>query len=145
MFIGFYFIWLVLFSLGYVFFIFYTQGVCFNGSASVLYLTATVIGAVSLNLANRGRYYFISWVASTVRETNFLTKLAIHFFSIELTSMSCTMCNCNKISFFTLPSSRYNFNNKLFSFQIFASLAMLCYAGNTVVILKSWRSKSEDM
>ncbi|XP_056618997.1 CKLF-like MARVEL transmembrane domain-containing protein 8b isoform X1 [Triplophysa dalaica] len=70
-----------------------TLGLCFNGSASVLYLTATVIGAVSLNLANRGRYYFISWVAST----------------------------------------------------IFASLAMLCYAGSTVVILKSWRSKSEDM
>ncbi|XP_055066814.1 CKLF-like MARVEL transmembrane domain-containing protein 8b isoform X1 [Misgurnus anguillicaudatus] len=68
-------------------------GVCFNASASVLYLTAAVISAVALNSANRERYYFISWVAST----------------------------------------------------IFASLAMLCYAGNTVVILKSWKSKSEDI
>uniref|UniRef100_A0A8C2KTW5 CKLF-like MARVEL transmembrane domain containing 8b n=1 Tax=Cyprinus carpio TaxID=7962 RepID=A0A8C2KTW5_CYPCA len=41
-------------------------GICFNGSASVLYLTAAVICAVSLNVAIRGRYYFISWVASTV-------------------------------------------------------------------------------
>ncbi|RXN05970.1 CKLF-like MARVEL transmembrane domain-containing 8 [Labeo rohita] len=27
---------------------------------------------------------------------------------------------------------------------IFASLAMVCYVGNTVVNFKSWRSKSED-
>ncbi|KTG45961.1 hypothetical protein cypCar_00044334 [Cyprinus carpio] len=67
-------------------------GICFNGSASVLYLTAAVICAISLNVAVRGRYYFISWVAST----------------------------------------------------IFASLAMVSYAGNTVVNFKSWRSKSED-
>ncbi|XP_051577330.1 CKLF-like MARVEL transmembrane domain-containing protein 8b [Myxocyprinus asiaticus] len=67
-------------------------GMCFNGSASILYLTAAVISAVSLNVAIRGRYYFISWMAST----------------------------------------------------IFASLAMLCYAGNTIVNFKSWRSQSED-
>ncbi|KAL1259101.1 hypothetical protein QQF64_009678 [Cirrhinus molitorella] len=67
-------------------------GICFNSSASVLYLTAAVICAISLNVAVRGRYYFISWVAST----------------------------------------------------IFASLAMVCYAGNTVVNFKSWRSKNED-
>ncbi|KAK7147811.1 hypothetical protein R3I94_010363 [Phoxinus phoxinus] len=69
------------------------MGICFNGSASVLYLTAAVISAVSSNVAIRGRYYFISWVAST----------------------------------------------------IFASLAMACYAGNTVVNYKSWRSKCEDI
>uniref|UniRef100_A0A672NID9 CKLF-like MARVEL transmembrane domain containing 8b n=1 Tax=Sinocyclocheilus grahami TaxID=75366 RepID=A0A672NID9_SINGR len=67
-------------------------GICFNGSASVLYLTAAVICAISLNVAIRERYYFISWVAST----------------------------------------------------IFASLAMVSYAENTVVNFKSWRSKSEE-
>ncbi|XP_059422976.1 CKLF-like MARVEL transmembrane domain-containing protein 8b [Carassius carassius] len=41
-------------------------GICFNGSASVLYLTAAVFCAISLNEAIRGRYYFISWVASTI-------------------------------------------------------------------------------
>ncbi|XP_043117429.1 CKLF-like MARVEL transmembrane domain-containing protein 8 [Puntigrus tetrazona] len=68
------------------------QGICFNGSASVLYLAAAVICGISLNVAIKGRYYFISWVAST----------------------------------------------------IFASLAMVCYAGNTVVNFKSWRTKSEE-
>ncbi|KAG1940109.1 CKLF-like MARVEL transmembrane domain-containing protein [Pimephales promelas] len=67
-------------------------GICFNGSASVLYLTAAVVTGVSSNVAIRGRYYFISWVAST----------------------------------------------------IFASIAMVCYAGNTFVNYKSWRSKCED-
>ncbi|XP_073781434.1 CKLF-like MARVEL transmembrane domain-containing protein 8b isoform X1 [Danio rerio] len=67
-------------------------GMCFHGSATVLYLSAAVMGTLSLNVANRGRYYFICWVAST----------------------------------------------------IFASLATLCYAGNTAVNFKSWRSKSED-
>ncbi|KAI4871281.1 hypothetical protein NFI96_019809, partial [Prochilodus magdalenae] len=41
-------------------------GLCFNSSAAVLYLTAAVINAASVTHATRGRYYYISWMASTV-------------------------------------------------------------------------------
>ncbi|XP_072535711.1 CKLF-like MARVEL transmembrane domain-containing protein 8b [Salminus brasiliensis] len=41
-------------------------GLCFNSSAAVLYMTAAVINAASLTQAMRGRYYYISWMASTV-------------------------------------------------------------------------------
>lgn len=46
---------------------YFSQGVCFNSSATILYLTAAVINATSVPQAIRGRYYYISWVASTVR------------------------------------------------------------------------------
>ncbi|XP_066539951.1 CKLF-like MARVEL transmembrane domain-containing protein 8b [Hoplias malabaricus] len=41
-------------------------GLCFNSSAAVLYVTAAVINAASVNQAIRGRYYYMSWLASTV-------------------------------------------------------------------------------
>ncbi|KAL6488636.1 hypothetical protein MHYP_G00023770 [Metynnis hypsauchen] len=41
-------------------------GFCFNSSAAVLYMTAAVINAASVTHATRGRYYYISWIASTV-------------------------------------------------------------------------------
>ncbi|KAK1795136.1 hypothetical protein P4O66_010319, partial [Electrophorus voltai] len=42
-------------------------GLCFNSSATVLYMTAAVINAASVTSAIRGRYYYTSWMASTVR------------------------------------------------------------------------------
>ncbi|KAF7708630.1 CKLF-like MARVEL transmembrane domain-containing protein 8b [Silurus meridionalis] len=69
-----------------------TLGLCFNGSATVLYMTAAVINATSVPQAIRGRYYYISWIASTV----------------------------------------------------FAFLVVLCYAANSYVSYKTWRSKTDD-
>ncbi|XP_017329692.1 CKLF-like MARVEL transmembrane domain-containing protein 8b isoform X2 [Ictalurus punctatus] len=68
-----------------------TLGLCFNSSATILYMTAAVINATSVPQAIRGRYYYISWVASTV----------------------------------------------------FAFLVVLCYAANSYLSYKSWRSKSD--
>ncbi|KAK3550641.1 hypothetical protein QTP70_001811 [Hemibagrus guttatus] len=68
-----------------------TLGLCFNSSATVLYMTAAVINATSVPQAIRGRYYYISWITSTV----------------------------------------------------FAFLVVLCYAANSYVSYKSWRSKSD--
>ncbi|XP_060778068.1 CKLF-like MARVEL transmembrane domain-containing protein 8b [Neoarius graeffei] len=69
-----------------------TLGLCFNSSATILYMTAAVINSTSVPQAIRGRYYYISWIASTV----------------------------------------------------FAFLVVLCYAANSYVSYKSWRSKSDD-
>ncbi|XP_076844674.1 CKLF-like MARVEL transmembrane domain-containing protein 8b [Brachyhypopomus gauderio] len=41
-------------------------GLWFNSSATVLYITAAVINAASMTHAIRGRYYYTSWMASTV-------------------------------------------------------------------------------
>ncbi|TSK34859.1 CKLF-like MARVEL transmembrane domain-containing protein 8 [Bagarius yarrelli] len=43
-----------------------TLGLCFNSCATVLYMTAAVINAISVPQAVRGRYYYTSWIASTV-------------------------------------------------------------------------------
>ncbi|GAA6073159.1 CKLF-like MARVEL transmembrane domain-containing protein 8b [Tachysurus ichikawai] len=69
-----------------------TLGLCFNSSATVLYMTAAVINATSVPQAIKGRYYYICWIISTV----------------------------------------------------FAFLVVLCYAANSYVSYKSWRSKSDD-
>ncbi|XP_062848305.1 CKLF-like MARVEL transmembrane domain-containing protein 8b [Trichomycterus rosablanca] len=39
---------------------------CFNSSATVLYTSAAVVNAASVLHAIRGRYYYTSWIASTV-------------------------------------------------------------------------------
>lgn len=56
-----------------------SQGLCFNSSATILYMTAAVINATSVPQAIRGRYYYFSWVASTVRgrEVSFPLEILI--------------------------------------------------------------------
>uniref|UniRef100_UPI00398EF9C3 CKLF-like MARVEL transmembrane domain-containing protein 8b n=1 Tax=Pristiophorus japonicus TaxID=55135 RepID=UPI00398EF9C3 len=43
-----------------------TVGLCFNASAALLYLLASIVDAVSINQAGEGTHNYNCWVASTI-------------------------------------------------------------------------------